>query len=108
MKPSFSSQECVFYCIICTLKGEICPIYNAFLNFKAIYLGISSGRQSKQAVFSKLEKHENLLGIGIFPDLREYKEGGDQTPLRTMSSNPSNVNLMSFYRNDVPVRGYKS
>ena len=78
----FWSGLCIFL-YFCTFKGEICAIYNTFRNFKAILMWYLSGRQSKHAVFSKLEKRENLRRSVFFKVGGGMPKRGNQTPFRT-------------------------
>ena len=86
-QPSFSGQNLFIFLYLCTSKGEICPISNLFPIFKAILLWYMNGRQSKHAVFSKLEKQAKFLPLSrqTLGDWYFSRRGMDLTPFRTMA-----------------------
>ena len=63
MKPSFSDQDCVFFCIFVLSIGEICSIYNAFPIFKAILVWYITVTQSKPCSIFQTRNARKPWGI---------------------------------------------
>ena len=67
IKPSFSGQDYVFFCILYFPMGR-------FAQYLVLYLTVTHSQN--HSVFSKLEKPKNISGIGIFQGWWGCQEGG--------------------------------